>query len=544
MRRPIIAYAIVVLCIVTLALLALPTAGEAAPQETPELPTAPAGSTAVTPTPDQGAAGLWSKRIIQTGAAPDDAAGKEKSVTAKVPATPTAPNETEAVEPEETPTPTISKEKNVTKSKPALVTWGITPDQNATETGEPATETATAIEGTDADGTEETPTSNATPEQTAMKNASADNGETALTSNTTVGESTTVTPTATEEEEDEEEESDDGGTEATPTMEKDVPPRPGATLARSHQSHHRPLVLSTHQVVSPKTTYTPGENRTTVAPATVVPRDGLIVSGVGVLLDRTPEDVALTRSGVEIANLDWLLDTAMHLGGRHPRVALEGETFTVTVTVEARNVTLAGEDPAYVVLVPPPGETGVYEITRTSEPGELRDGERAVWEFSVLTRTGRLTLEDLTLNEERQITNLTTNPEFFSFRAYALAGDQEHPSVGLSDPVIAIRPAGDGDVAGESPLPALYTLVGIHNSTLLPSETIPGAWMRDIGHDQIVTEAAGHLDALKSLGRDELTTLYAEEEMDGTEAPAAASSPLDLVVEFFSDLLGWLSGEA
>lgn len=531
------------LCIVTLTLLALPTAGEAAPQETPELPTAPAGSTAVTPTPDQGAAGLWSKRIIQTGAAPDDAAGKEKSVTAKVPATPTAPNETEAVEPEETPTPTISKEKNVTKSKPALVTWGITPDQNATETGEPATETATAIEGTDDDGTEETPTSNATPEQTVMKNASTDNGETALTSNTTVGESTTVTPTATEEEEDEGTD-DDGGTEATPTMEKDVPPRPGATLARSHKSHHRPLVLSTHQVVSPKTTYTPGENRTTVAPATVVPRDGLIVSGVGVLLDRTPEDVALTRNGVEIANLDWLLDTAMHLGGRHPRVALEGETFTVTVTVEARNVTLAGEDPAYVVLVPPPGETGVYEITRTSEPGELRDGERAVWEFSVLTRTGRLTLEDLTLNEERQITNLTTNPEFFSFRAYALAGDQEHPSVGLSDPVIAIRPAGDGDVAGESPLPALYTLVGIHNSTLLPSETIPGAWMRDIGHDQIVTEAAGHLDALKSLGRDELTTLYAEEEMDGTEAPAAASSPLDLVVEFFSDLLGWLSGEA
>jgi len=515
LRRPILAYAIVMLCIVTLALLALTAVG---------------------------------------GAAPDEAAGKEKSVSVKVPVTSVTPNETETVESEET----ISKGKTVNESTPSLVVdGGVTETTAPLETSTPTPDhtvspnvgswTGTATE--DDNTGEAAPTSNTTTTQelTAMKNASTDNGGTALTSNTTsnttVGESTTVTPTATEEEEDEETD-DDGGTEATPTLEKDAPPRPGATLAKSHQSHHRPLVLSTHQVVSPGTTYIPGENRLTVAPAAVVPRDGLIVSGVGVLLDRTPEDVALTRNGVEIANLDWLLNTAMHLGGRHPRVALEGETFTVTVTVEARNVTLTGEDPAYIVLVPPPGETGVYEITRTSEPGELRDGERAVWEFSVFTRTGRLTLEDLTLNEERQITNLTTNPEFFSFRAYALASDQEHPSVGLSDPVIAIRPAGNGDVAEESSLPALYTIVGIHNSTLLPSETIPGAWMRDIGHDQIVTEAAGHLDALKSLGRDELTALYTEEEMDGTGAPAAASSPLEMIVGFFGSLFGWLSGEA
>ncbi|WP_243668499.1 hypothetical protein [Methanoculleus chikugoensis] len=58
-----------------------------------------------------------------------------------------------------------------------------------------------------------------------------------------------------------------------------------------------------------------------------VPSDGLFVRGIGgVILDRTPpEDVALTRSGgVEIANLDWLLDSAMRLGGRHPRAVFEG----------------------------------------------------------------------------------------------------------------------------------------------------------------------------------------------------------------------------
>ncbi len=259
------------------------------------------------------------------------------------------------------------------------------------------------------------------------------------------------------------------------------------------------------------------------------------------ILDRTPGDVSLTRNGVETANLDWLLNVAMRLGGRHPRVAFEGETFTVTVTVEARNTTLAGDDPAYVVLVPPPCETGVYEITRTTEPRALRDGERAVWEFSVFTRAGRLALEDLSLIEERRITSLTTTPDIFSFRAYALAGDQEHPSMGLSDPVIAIRPAG---AVGEiSSLPALYTLAGIADSTLLLSETIPDAWRRGTSHDQIVAGAVGHLDTTKSLGRGDLEALYREEGMAGAGS-AATSSLFDAILGFFSGLIRLLTGGA
>ena len=135
-------------------------------------------------------------------------------------------------------------------------------------------------------------------------------------------------------------------------------------------------------------------------------------------------------------------------------MAHEGETFAITVTVEARNVSLTRDDLACVVLVPPPVETGIYEITRTGGPEELRSGERAVWEFSVFTRTGRLTLEDLTLPEERQITNLTSTPDIFSFRAYAFSGDQEHPSMGISDPIISLRPSGgEAGTTEDSPLP-------------------------------------------------------------------------------------------
>src|SRR5690606_31066239 len=213
-------------------------------------------------------------------------------------------------------------------------------------------------------------------------------------------------------------------------------------------------------------------------PQAVVPRDGLVVQGVGVLLARTPEDVALTRNGVEIANLEWLLDPAMHLGGRHPRVAFEGDTFTVTVTAEARNVSIMEGDRAYVVLLPPPTATGVYEITRISEPRSLRDGERGVWEFSVVTRTGRLMLADLSLSEERLVTNLTSTPDLFAFRAYAFTDGQEVLSTALSDPVIATKPpeAGGVTAAEELPLPAIYACAGIQSSTLHPDETMMGAW--------------------------------------------------------------------
>ncbi|NLA39113.1 MAG: hypothetical protein GX882_07000 [Methanomicrobiales archaeon] len=374
-----------------------------------------------------------------------------------------------------------------------------------------------------------------------MENASTDNGEAEPTppGGSMTGDLPAANTTATEPAAVENASTDDNGAEAVPTLEKDAPPRPGATMAKSHKSHHRPLVLSTHPVASPGATYIQGENQPTPAPADLTPHDGLIVSGVGVLLARTPGDVTLTRDGIETANLDWLLDLAMRLGGRHPRVALEGDTFTITVTVEARNVTIKGDDPGFVALVPPPCETGVYEITRIAEPQELRDGERAVWEFSVFTRTGRLTLENLTLIEERRVTNLTATPEIFSFRAFAFTGDQEHPSVGLSDPVIAIRPAGAGSDA--SSLPALYTLACIQNSTLLPSETIPDAWKRSIGHDQITTGAAGHLDTLKGLGRSDLAAIYAEEGMT-RDVPAAASSPFDAILEFFHNLIRLLTG--
>ncbi|WP_261596267.1 hypothetical protein [Methanoculleus formosensis] len=329
-------------------------------------------------------------------------------------------------------------------------------------------------------------------------------------------------------------------TNPEPTLERYAPPRPGATMAKAHYSHDRPLVQSGHNLVNPSSSYTPtGENETGIAPVAAVPSDGLFVRGIGVILDRTPEDVALTRSGVEIANLDWLLDSAMRLGGRHPRAVFEGETFTVTVTVEARNVTITEDDPAYVVLVPPPDETGVYEITRTREVRSLGDGERGVWEFSVATRTGRLTLENLTLAEERLVTNLTSNPDLFAFHAYALAGGQEVPSAGVSDPVIAIRPDADAETAEASSLPGLYAVLGVENSTLRPSETMMGAWARGVDHETIAAAAVGHLEALRGLGKEDVAAFYAAEGGAGADERSASSpSILDLIVGFFQGLLG------
>ncbi|MDD2474060.1 MULTISPECIES: hypothetical protein [unclassified Methanoculleus] len=356
------------------------------------------------------------------------------------------------------------------------------------------------------------------------------------------GENATVTATTVPETDDfDDEESEET---AIPTLERYAPPRPGATMAKAHQSHDRPLVQSSHHLVGPAAASRTSEENETETPLEAAgPRDGLFVKGVGVLLPRTPEDVALTRNGVEIANLEWLLDTAMHLGGRHPRVAFEGETFTVTVTVEARNVSITEENPAYVVLVPPPGETGVYEITRTRELSGLRDGERGAWEFSVTTRTGRLTLDNLTLPEERLVTNLTSNPDVFAFQAYAFTGDQEVPSAGFSDPVIAVRPDAGAGAAAELPLPELYTLAGIENSTLLPSETLTDAWGRGVGHETIVAGATGHLEALQGLGTEHLGVIYDKEEGGAAEESGVSpSSPLDLFAKFFRGLMGQISG--
>ncbi|WP_243668497.1 hypothetical protein [Methanoculleus chikugoensis] len=220
------------------------------------------------------------------------------------------------------------------------------------------------------------------------------------------------------------------------------------------------------------------------------------------------------------------------------------------MTVEARNVTITEDDPAYVVLVPPPDETGgVYEITRTREVRSLGGdgGERGVWEFSVATRTGRLTLENLTLAEERLVTNLTSNPDLFAFHAYALAGGQEVPSAGVSDPVIAIRPdGGDAVTAEASLLPGLYAVLGVENSTLRPSETMMGAWARGgVDHETIAAAAVGHLEALRGLGKEDVAAFYAAEgggAGGADERSASSPSILDLIVGFFQG--GLLGGGA
>jgi hypothetical protein len=203
-------------------------------------------------------------------------------------------------------------------------------------------------------------------------------------------------------------------------------------------------------------------------------------------------------------------------------------------------MTLSEDDPAYIVLVPPPAATGVYEITRTGGPLSLQDGERGVWEFSVATRTGRLTLANLTLPEERLVTNLTKNPDLFAFRAYAFVDGQEVPSSGLSDPVLSIRPDGDGGATeGDLSLPEIYAIVSIENSTLFPSETMTGAWQRGVGYETIVAEAAGHLETLKGLDLEKIAAIHASEE-GAAEENSAGSSPslFDLIMGFFAGLFG------
>ena len=434
---------------------------------------------------------------------------------------------------------TIAGEKPVTAKLPGTPEEPSEPAERSV-TARPANITATLGEMLPPDTINATPSlsATATPEPGVLSPDGADGEETPVPtledSNVTASPEPTSPFFSTADDADDEDEPE-GTPVPVPTLEREAPPRPNATMAKSHQYHDRPLAQGAHPLVRP--TPLPEKNETVEQPEDVAPREGLFVRGVGVLLARTPEDVALTRSGVETANLDWLLDTAMRLGGRHPRVAMEGEAFTVTVTVEAQSLAVTGGEPAYVVLVPPPGEVAIYDITRTKEPRNLLDGERAVWEFSVTTRVGRLMLENLTLPEERLITDLTSYPDAFAFRAYALAGTQEIPSMGLSDPVIAIRPA--GSAAAESSLPPLYTLVGVQDSLINPSETMIDAWRRGIDYDVITAGAGEHLGTLASLGKEEVAAIYTAEGRAGAEAAAGPSSSIiDLIVEFFRSIFG------
>ncbi len=469
--------------------------------------------------------------IVMTALLATVLAGSDENGTVDAPGEKPAANKV-PVTPEESPAPEETGDKAVEERDPEILIAGETTPPPE-ETPEPTETTAVVIS---APSPATTTLSQFTGETVATGNETAD-GETEEPSRNATN---TAEPTGTETgifvaDSDEEAET----TNPVPTLERYAPPRPGATMAKAHYTHDRPLVQSGHQLVNPGSPYAPGENETVIPSTAAVPRDGLLVKGVGVILDRTPEDVVLTRSGVEIANLDWLLDPAMRLGGRHPRAAFEGETFTVTVTIEARNLTVTGDNPAYVVLVPPPEETGVYEVTRIREPSGLGDGERGVWEFSVATRTGRLTLADLTLPEERLVTNLTSNPDVFAFRAYAFAGNQEMPSVGVSDPVMSIRADTDAD-NGEGPaLPELYALAGIGNSMLRPTETMTGAWDRGIGHDMIVSGALGQLEVLKGLGKEEIAAVYDQEGGgEGGERSASSPSVFDGIMEFFQGLFG------
>ncbi len=461
----------------------------------------------------------------------------EKPVTAKIPVIPTTspkPEETSvtarSADPVAAPNATASPEITPTLSPVATVLATTDDGDEDDEEGEPI-----PIPTLERD---------APPRPNATVLATTDDGDEPVPTleAPTVTDAQEPTAPAIEATDDGDEDEEEGEPIPIPTLERDVPPRPNATMARSHQFIDRPLPQGDHPLVRPTPPLSFEKNETEVPQLEVIaPQDGLFVRGVGVLLARTPEGVALTRNGVEIATLDWLLDVAMRLAGRHPRVAMEGERFTVTVTVEARNMTFPASEPAYVVLVPPPGEIAVYDITRTKEPESLRAGERGVWEFSVVTRTGRLTLENLTLSEERFITNMTSYPDVFAFRAYAIADGQDAPSMGFSDPVIAIRPG--GSVKTESTLPALYALLLVDDSILQPSETAIDAWRRGVDYGEFTAVAGEHLDTLGSLGKEEVAAVHAGQGRAGAAA-GPSLSPLDLIAEFFSNIFRWFSGVA
>ncbi|MDN7024662.1 hypothetical protein FGU65_07125 [Methanoculleus sp. FWC-SCC1] len=270
------------------------------------------------------------------------------------------------------------------------------------------------------------------------------------------------------------------------------------------------------------------------------PDEDLRIRGMGVYVTHTPASIGIMENGTKVAYLSWLLNESM-LSSGEPRVALEEETFRVLVTLEAYNRSFAGDDPIFVVLAPPPGETGVYRITRAAAPATLMAGERSAWSFDVTTLVGRIALENLTATEKGKITNMTAYPGMFSFRAYVFTDgrDEAFASV-VSDPVITVRPA----MARDGPYPDLpdcYTLVGMSSSAMQASETLNDAWQRGVSEDEILAASASNLLQLQSLSKEDLQRLYALQS-PAQPLQATGASPLDGIIAAFVNMVGWLQG--
>ncbi len=257
---------------------------------------------------------------------------------------------------------------------------------------------------------------------------------------------------------------------------------------------------------------------------------------MGVYVAHTPDRIGVMENGTKVAYLSWLLSDEMSAPG-NPRVALEEEMFRVSVTLEARNRSFSGDDPIYVVLVPPPGETGIYRITRTAAPVSLAEGERNAWSFDVATLVGRIALDNLTDTERSQITNMTAHPEVFSFRAYAFTDGLDEIVSVASDPVITVRPASVR--GGQYPdLPESYRILGIDSSILQVSETLNDAWRRGVSEDEVIAASSADLLVLGSLSKEDLKNLHA------AQSPSAAvqaieSSPVDGIVSLLASVAGW-----
>ncbi len=260
---------------------------------------------------------------------------------------------------------------------------------------------------------------------------------------------------------------------------------------------------------------------------------------MGVYVTHTPDRVGVTTNGTKVAYLSWLLNDTLLASG-NPRVALEEEKFRVSVTLEAHNVSFADDNRIYVVLVPPPGETGIYRISRAAAPAVLADGERNAWSFDVATLSGRVALDNLTDGERAHISNMTAYPEMFSFRAYIFTDSRGEIASVASDPVITVRPASVR--GGQYPdLPDIYQISGMDSSTLQVSETLNDAWRRGVSEDEILAASSANLLALRSLSKEDLKSLYA------SQSPAAAvqaieSSPVDGVISLLVSVAGWLQG--
>ncbi|RXE56974.1 hypothetical protein ABH15_02205 [Methanoculleus taiwanensis] len=267
-------------------------------------------------------------------------------------------------------------------------------------------------------------------------------------------------------------------------------------------------------------------------------QDLLRITGIGIYESNTPDTVAITANGTKVGYLARLIDDAMRAPGHQPRVAFEERTFTVSVTLEARNVSFSESTPVYVVLIPPAEETGIYRITRTAAPGILAAGERNAWRFSVTPLSARLTLENLTSTETAGITNLTGYPDLFTFRVVAFTDAYDGVATAVSDPVISVRPAAAG--AATVLLPDYYSQMEVGTTPVLQaSETLNAAWLRGVGEDEILNVSGTRLAVIQSLGREDLESIYLAE----SPAPAIREvgiSPFDTIVAALAGTVAWL----